>query len=100
MVTAQYKQAAQQLDIENFTSYVLLNIWAQNVDWPHNNRIVARPRAGVDGRWRFIVWDAETTFMNTENTFERVVIGGTRARTGAHQLAAKRSVSRLLHRPD
>ena len=75
---AQYEQAAQQLDIENFTSYFLLNIWMQNVDWPHNNRIVARPRAGVDGRWRFIVWDAETAFMNTENTFERVVIGGTR----------------------
>ena len=73
-----YEQVVQQLDIENFTSYVLLNIWAQNVDWPHNNRIVARPREGVDGRWRFIVWDAETTFMNTENTFERVVIGGTR----------------------
>ena len=43
---AQYEQAAQQLDIENFTSYFLLNIWMQNVDWPHNNRIVARPRAG------------------------------------------------------
>ena len=78
--TAQYEQVAQQLDIENFTSYFLLNIWAQNVDWPHNNRIVARPRegGGGDGRWRFIVWDAETAFMNTENTFERVVIGGTR----------------------
>ena len=75
---AQYEQVTQQLDIENFTSYFLLNIWAQNVDWPHNNRIVARPREGGDGRWRFIVWDAETTFMNTENTFERVVIGGTR----------------------
>ena len=75
---AQYEQAAQQLDIENFTGYFLLNIWAQNVDWPHNNRIVARPREGADGRWRFIVWDAETAFMNTENTFERVVIGGTR----------------------
>ena len=75
---AQYEQAAQRLDIENVTSYFLLNIWAQNVDWPHNNRIVARSREGVDGRWRFIVWDAETAFMNTENTFERVVIGGTR----------------------
>ena len=76
--TAQYEQVTQQLDIQNFTSYFLLNIWAQNVDWPHNNRIVTRPREGTDGRWRFIVWDAETAFMNTENTFERVVIGGTR----------------------
>ncbi len=75
---AQYEQVVQQLDIENFTSYFLLNIWAQNVDWPHNNWVVVRPREGPDGRWRWIVWDAETTFMNTENTFERVVTGGTR----------------------
>ena len=73
--TAQYEQAVQQLDIENVTSYFLLNVWAQNMDWPQKNRIVARPREGTDGRWRFIVWDAEATFINTENTFERVVIG-------------------------
>ena len=97
---ARYEQAAQQLDIENFTSYFLLNIWAQNVDWPHNNRIVARPREGVDGRWRFIVWDAETAFMNTENTFEARGGRWHPARAGARQLAAKRAVSRLLHRTD
>ena len=73
--TAQYQRAVQQLDIENVTSYFLLNVWAQNMDWPQKNRIVVRPREGADGRWRFIVWDAEATFINTENTFERVVIG-------------------------
>ena len=74
---AQYEQAAQQLDIENFTSYVLLNIWAQNTDWPHRNWIAARPRAGADTRWRFFVWDAEWAFDISENTFERVVDGDT-----------------------
>ena len=76
--TAQYEQAAQQLDIENFTSYVLLNIWAQNTDWPHRNWIVARPRAGPAPRWQFFVWDAEWAFDISENTFERVVDGDTR----------------------
>ena len=74
---AQYEQAAQQLDIENFTSYVLLNIWAQNTDWPHRNWIAARPWAGPDTRWRFFVWDAEWAFDISENTFERVVDGDT-----------------------
>ena len=41
---AQYEQAIRQLDIENFTGYILLNIWAQSTDWPHRNWIVARPR--------------------------------------------------------
>ena len=76
-VAAQYEQAVRLLDIENFTSYFLLNIWAQNQDWPDRNWIVARPRAGPDRRWRFLAWDAEATFTNEENTFERVVTGGT-----------------------
>ncbi len=76
--TAQYEQTAQQLDIENFTSYVLLNIWAQNTDWPHRNWIAARPRAGPDPRWQFFVWDAEWAFDISENTFERVVDGDAR----------------------
>ena len=73
---AQYERAAQQLDIANFTSYFLLNIWAQNRDWPEENWIVARPREGNDERWRFFVCDAEATFMSRDNTFERVVNGG------------------------
>ena len=71
---AQYEQAAQYFDIENFTGYYLLNIWARNTDWPHNNWVVVRPREGLDTRWRFIVWDAESTFERDEDTFERVVL--------------------------
>ena len=71
---AQYEQAVQYFDIENFTGYYLLNIWARNTDWPHNNWVVARPREGLDTRWRFIVWDAESTFERDEDTFERVVL--------------------------
>ena len=72
-VTAQYEQAIRQLDIENFTDYILLNLWARNTDWPHVNWIAARPRAGLDTRWRFFVWDAETTFEREENAFARIV---------------------------
>ena len=76
--TAQYERVAQRLDIENFTNYFLLNIWARNTDWPHYNWIVARPRTGSDTRWRFFVWDSDVAFISTENMFERVVIGGSR----------------------
>ena len=64
---AQYEQAVQQLDIENFTSFVILALWAGNIDWGANwraggNWYAARMRAGPDARWRLFVWDAETTF--------------------------------------
>ena len=50
--------AAEKIDIENYTSYMLLNIWGQNHDWPHNNWYAARPRREA-GRWTFLSWDAE-----------------------------------------
>ena len=56
---AQYEQALQQLDIENFTSFVILWLWSENaeIDWD-----AARMRYGADARWRLFVWDAEVTF--------------------------------------
>ena len=52
------EEAGRLIDIENFTSYMILNIWAQNHDWPHNNWYAARPQR-PDGRWIFLSWDAE-----------------------------------------
>ena len=59
---AQYEQAVQQLDIENFTSFLILHLWAGNTDWGSHNWYVARMRDGPDARWRLFVWDAEMTF--------------------------------------
>ena len=59
---AQYEQAVQQLDIENFTSFIILELWAGDTDWGGNNWYAARMRDGPDARWRLFAWDAETTF--------------------------------------
>ena len=53
-----YRAALDLLDIENFTSYMIVNMWAQNHDWPHNNWYAARPRV-PEGKWLFLCWDAE-----------------------------------------
>ena len=55
---AVYDQFAEIVDIENFTSYMIVNMWAQNHDWPHNNWYASRPRI-ESGKWRFFCWDAE-----------------------------------------
>ena len=57
---APYEQALQQFDIENFTSFIILALWAGNRDW-NVNWYAARMRAGPDARWRLFVWDAELT---------------------------------------
>ena len=59
---AQYEQAIQQLDVENFTSFIILELWAGDVDWGGGNWYAARMRYGPDTRWRLFVWDAEKTF--------------------------------------
>ncbi len=79
----QYEQAIQQLDIENFTSFIILHLWAGNTDWGSHNRYAARMRAGPDARWRLFVWDAETTLglgqeidAAEDVSFSQVVIYG------------------------
>ncbi len=57
-VAAQYEQALRQIDIGNFTSFVILWLWSGNaeIDWD-----AARMRRGPDTRWQLFVWDAEVT---------------------------------------
>jgi hypothetical protein len=54
-----FEKAAEWLDLDNFTAYMIVNIWAQNQDWPQQNWYSTRPRRD-DGRWRFVIWDAES----------------------------------------
>ena len=52
-----FKQLSQRVDIENFTSYIIVNLCLQNYDWPHNNWYAAR--RVPDGKWIFLCWDSE-----------------------------------------
>jgi hypothetical protein len=53
-----YRRVLASVDLENFTGYMILNLWGQNWDWPHNNWYAARPRR-PGGKWIFLSWDAE-----------------------------------------
>ena len=54
---ANFEELSRRVDIGNFTSYVILNLWTLNLDWPHNNWYAAR--RVPDGKWIFLCWDAE-----------------------------------------
>jgi hypothetical protein len=55
-----YEALKKRVDIEDFTTYMIVNLWGQNYDWPHNNWYAARRLP--DGKWRFMCWDSEWGF--------------------------------------
>ncbi|HWO41346.1 MAG TPA: CotH kinase family protein, partial [Candidatus Eisenbacteria bacterium] len=56
------REAERRIDLDNFTRHQLFNIYAANLDWPHNNDYAFRRIDGADPRWRWISWDADATF--------------------------------------
>lgn len=57
------QQISQQLDIDNFIDYMILNQYGGNDDWPQNNWYASRRRADGE-RWQFHAWDSEFFFIN------------------------------------
>jgi hypothetical protein len=59
-----YEQALELLDMDNFLSYIVVNVWAANRDWPQRNWYAARTREDPAAKWIFVNWDAEQTFAD------------------------------------
>lgn len=57
---ANFDALAGDMDIENYTNYMILNMWAGNVDWPHQNGYAARMRGVPGAKWFFLDWDSES----------------------------------------
>ena len=73
-----YNYIKTQMDVESFTLYYLSNIYFNNRDWPHNNIDFWRydteydPEAelGLDGRWRWMMFDTDFGFAWTDRHTE------------------------------
>ncbi len=55
---ATYEALQQHLDLPWFMDYMIINYWAGNNDWAHQNWYASRRRT-PEGRWRYLSWDAE-----------------------------------------
>ena len=53
-----YQWIADQIDIEEFINYMILQIYVSNTDFPQNNVSMWRPRT-TNGKWRFILKDMD-----------------------------------------
>lgn len=58
------------LDMDNYIDYMLVNYYIGNKDWNKNNWVMARNRVSNESGFRFVCWDAETTF--TDKNFDLV----------------------------
>jgi hypothetical protein len=63
-------QLEWRVDLENVFSYLFLQTYVQNTDWPSANWVVYRrsdPGAvGNEAQWRMMVWDTEDSFGGGE----------------------------------
>lgn len=86
-----------RVDIENVFSYLFLQAYVQNTDWPSANWIVYRrmDEGGFgtnEGKWRMIVWDAEDTFGGGEG-------GRKDLNTLVRAYSPHDSITRILEKP-
>ncbi|MBT3250469.1 MAG: hypothetical protein HN729_05755 [Candidatus Marinimicrobia bacterium] len=56
-----YDYITTQMDIDEFISYEISQIYYDNQDWPGNNIKFWRPRTD-DGKWRWILYDTDFGF--------------------------------------
>jgi hypothetical protein len=56
-----YAYVESQVDVANFIDYNILQIYASNDDWPHQNVHQFRPDV-PGGRWHWIFWDSDRGF--------------------------------------
>ena len=57
---AVYATLQSRIDIDEYIDYEILEIYADNLDWPHNN--IRYWRAHDDGRWRWMMHDLDAAF--------------------------------------
>lgn len=69
-----YRKVGDVMDLENFIDYQIIQIYSANMDWPQNNNVFWRLRLdrnnpempdGLDGRWRWILYDLDFAFHNS-----------------------------------
>ncbi len=76
-VDAVYAELCERLDVENYMEYMAFNMYVANYDWPNGNYRCFRYYAAedeayssgeMDGRWRFLLHDADTGFGTYQST--------------------------------
>lgn len=74
-----FNKATELIDIQNFTDYTIMQIYAGNWDWPQNNVYAFREKT-PGAKWRWILWDIDDAFMMRSPLGHNTLLWGTRDR--------------------
>ncbi|MBM7113841.1 CotH kinase family protein [Archangium primigenium] len=84
-VAEHYAYVKARMDVDNFTDYVIAQVFLGNEDWPHNNakwwRFTGKNPGGTstdgDGRWRWLLYDLDLAFVSgpDANSLARLLTG-------------------------
>jgi hypothetical protein len=55
-----YANVCNMMDVDNFMSYFISEIYFGNTDWPHNN--IKAWKTNINGKWRWIMYDTDFGF--------------------------------------
>ena len=67
-----YESLLKHIDLENYTRYLLLELFFSNRDWPHNNVRYWRS-SELDGKWRWIIFDMDATGLKKADMAEYII---------------------------
>ncbi|MEM7030642.1 MAG: CotH kinase family protein [Chloroflexota bacterium] len=86
-----------RVNMENLFSYLFLQAYVQNYDWPRSNWLVYRRKdvggQAPEGQWRMMVWDAEYSFGGGSKGFK------TDMNTTVKIHSPHDSITRILEKP-
>ena len=66
-----FDEIERLVDISEFMNYMIIQIYVANMDFPHNNTVMWRPRT-LDGKWRWILKDTDLAMIGeaSHNTID------------------------------
>jgi hypothetical protein len=68
-VPANYAAAAAKIDVDDLITYMIVNYYAGNDDWAHQNWYASFNRVDPNGKWRYHSWDAENVLKNVNTNW-------------------------------
>ncbi|HQF69853.1 MAG TPA: CotH kinase family protein [Promineifilum sp.] len=92
-----YATVQSRIDIDEYINYQIAEIYADNIDWPHNNIRFWSAHAG--GRWRWMLYDMDAAFGRTTKGYNNNTFKFAAAKTGKRAYNAL-VLRRLLLSPE
>lgn len=69
---ANYDQFVDMVEVDNYATYLITEIFLANRDWPHHNSKMWRPRT-PDGRWRWLLYDVDNGMADEADAYDNTL---------------------------